>query len=203
MKDIRICFFGDSFVNGTGDPTYLGWTGRVCNAIVSPQLVSPEYSVTYYNLGIRGNTSEQIESRWLHESTLRFPPGCDARLVFSFGVNDNRIEEGQIFVHPEKSLDCAHRILSEAQRRYPVVFVGPPPVEDAAMNQRTSATSAAYSELCESLAIPYLETYQPLSHNEVWMREVALVDGSHPAAAGYVAMAELVVLWPAWQTWFV
>lgn len=198
MKDIRICFFGDSFVNGTSDPTYLGWTGRACNAMVSPQ-----YSVTHYNLGIRGNTSEHIESRWLHESTLRFPPGCDARLVFSFGVNDNRIEDGKIFVEPEKSLDCARRILSEAQRRYPVVFVGPPPVDDAAMNQRTAVTSAAYAALCESLSIPFLETYQPLSQNEIWMREVALIDGAHPAAAGYAAMADLVAQWPAWQAWFV
>jgi hypothetical protein len=29
-KEIRICFIGESFVNGTGDPEFLGWTGRVC-----------------------------------------------------------------------------------------------------------------------------------------------------------------------------
>lgn len=200
MKDIRICFFGDSFVNGTGDPTYLGWTGRVCNAMVSSQ--PPQYNVTHYNLGIRGNTSEQIESRWQQEATRRLSPGCDARLVFSFGVNDNRIEAGTIVVEPEKSVACARRILSAAQRKYSVVFVGPPPVEDAAMNQRTAVNSAAYAELCESLAIPYLETYQPLIHNEVWMREVALIDGAHPAAAGYAAMANLIIQWPAWQAWF-
>ena len=29
---MRICFFGDSIVNGTGDPDCLGWVGRVCAA---------------------------------------------------------------------------------------------------------------------------------------------------------------------------
>ena len=28
----RICFFGDSFVNGTGDDDALGWVGRLCAA---------------------------------------------------------------------------------------------------------------------------------------------------------------------------
>ena len=32
-KDLRICFVGDSFVNGTGDETKLGWTGRLCAAL--------------------------------------------------------------------------------------------------------------------------------------------------------------------------
>lgn len=27
---MRICFIGDSFVNGTGDPECLGWAGRIC-----------------------------------------------------------------------------------------------------------------------------------------------------------------------------
>lgn len=26
---MRICFIGDSFVNGTGDDTCLGWVGRI------------------------------------------------------------------------------------------------------------------------------------------------------------------------------
>ena len=27
---MRICFFGDSFVNGTGDDDCRGWPGRLC-----------------------------------------------------------------------------------------------------------------------------------------------------------------------------
>ena len=196
MLDIRICFFGDSFVNGTCDPDYLGWSGRVCKAANRPNL-------TYYNLGIRGNTSEQIEARWQAEAALRFPSPSDARLVFSFGVNDNCTENGHLRVSAKGSVGCARRILTQSKSQYPTLMIGPPPVEDEAINDRTVVTSMAYAALCEALDVPYLETYAPLRQNPTWMNEVAQIDGAHPAAAGYEAFAQLVSDWEAWQAWFV
>lgn len=197
MRDIRICFFGDSFVAGTGDPTYLGWAGRVCAA-----MTSPHYSLSYYNLGIRGNTSEQIEVRWLAEASARFPEYADNRVVFSFGTNDNRVEEGVRFVEEADSVQCARRILTQAKEMFPTLLIGPPPVEDDHMNYRAEKTSAAYAQLCQELEVPYLEVYQPLRENAIWMQEVAAIDGAHPAAAGYLAFSQLVTDWTAWQSWF-
>ncbi|MGC1309316.1 MAG: GDSL-type esterase/lipase family protein [Phormidesmis sp.] len=196
MSDIRICFFGDSFVNGTGDPAYLGWSGRACQAVDHPNL-------THYNLGIRGNTSEQIEARWQAEAALRLLSPAAARLVFSFGVNDNCLEDGQLRVSAKGSIDCARRILTQAKAQFPTLMVGPPPVEDETINDRTVVTSMAYAALCETLEIPYLETYAPLRQNQIWMQEVAQTDGAHPAAAGYEALAQLVSTWSDWQAWFV
>ena len=197
MRDIRICFFGDSFVAGTGDPTYLGWAGRVCTA-----MTSPNYSLSYYNLGIRGNTSEQIEVRWLAESIKRFPEYADNRVVFSFGTNDNRIEEGIRLVEESDSVHCARRILTQAKAMFPLLLVGPPPVADDNMNYRSEKLSAAYRELCTELNVPYLDVYKPLRKNALWMKEVAAVDGAHPAASGYLALSQLIIDWPAWQNWF-
>ncbi|PZO17255.1 MAG: lipase [Leptolyngbya foveolarum] len=197
MSDIRICFFGDSFVNGTGDPAYLGWTGRACAAATSSQ-----HSLTHYNLGIRGNTSQQIENRWQMESNLRFLADGDSRLVFSFGVNDTRLEAGAVLVDPNTAITTARRLLIRAKAQYPTLLVGPPPIEDPAANIRIKQTSDAYRELCAELEVPYLETYQPLSQNLIWMQEVAMIDGAHPAASGYEALASLVSKWTAWQSWF-
>ncbi len=205
MKDIRICFFGDSFVNGTGDLSYLGWTGRVCAAMASSGC-----EMTYYNLGIRGNSSEQIESRWQAEAALRFRVECDARLVFSFGTCDNLTKEGEdpfsekesFFVDPRNSIACARRILTQAIAQHPTLLIGPPPVADEALNQRNEDSSKAYQNLALELTVPYLDIYAPLRKNEIWMAEVARVDGYHPAAAGYEALAQLVSNWTAWQAWF-
>ena len=194
MPDIRICFLGDSFTNGTGDPTYLGWTGRACAAVEQP--------ITYYNLGIRGNTSQQIEARWQMETNLRFPSGCDARTVFSFGTNDARIEAGAVLVETEASVAHAKRVLVRAKAQYPTLMIGPPPIEDRAMNVRIKEISLAYSDLCTEIDVPFLDAFTPLSENLIWMREVALVDGAHPAAAGYAELASLVSSWSAWQGWF-
>lgn len=196
-EDIRICFIGDSFVAGTGDPSYLGWAGRVCAA-----MTSPHYQLSYYNLGIRGNTSEQIEVRWLVEATKRLPDYSDNRVVFSFGTNDNRVEGGVRFVEQIDSVACARRILTQAKGLFPVLLVGPPPVEDARMNRRNELLSEAYRELCAELNVPYLETYKLLKENARWMQEVAAIDGAHPAATGYSALAQLVLDWSAWQRWF-
>lgn len=197
MKDIRICFLGDSFTAGTGDPTYLGWTARACAS-----MMSPNYSLSYYNLGIRGNTSEQIEVRWLAEASLRFPDHSDNRVVFSFGTNDNRVEDGLRFVEEKDSVLCARRILTQAKALFPVLMIGPPPIANDEMNRRTESLTAAYAELCEELDVPYLSVYEPLSENALWMQEVAAVDGAHPAASGYLALSQLVTDWPAWQNWF-
>jgi hypothetical protein len=51
-QEVRICFVGESFVNGTGDPECLGWTGRICVGANKKG-----YDITYYNLGVRRETS--------------------------------------------------------------------------------------------------------------------------------------------------
>lgn len=165
-------------------------------------MMSPNYSLSYYNLGIRGNTSEQIEVRWLAEASLRFPDYSDNRVVFSFGTNDNRVEDGLRFVEEKDSVLCARRVLTQAKALFPVLMVGPPPIADDDMNRRAESLTAAYAELCEELDVPYLSVYQPLSENALWMQEVTAVDGAHPAASGYLAFSQLVTDWPAWQSWF-
>ena len=89
-QDIRICFIGDSLVNGTGDEAALGWAGRLC-AMAN----ASDIPVTYYNLGIRRDTSKDILLRWESECTLRLPDSCDGRIVLSCGVNDTVIENGK------------------------------------------------------------------------------------------------------------
>lgn len=193
MSDTRICFIGDSFVNGTGDPDYLGWVGRVGQRW--PDL-------TLYNLGIRRDTSEQIEQRWADEVARRLPEGCDLRLVFSFGANDMTFEQGSHRVSPAASVACAQRILTQAMALAPILMIGPPPVaDDLEQCDRIAQISAQYAQLCHTLEIPYLEICRPLQANPIWMEEAIHGDGAHPAAGGYKALAELVMDWPIWRRW--
>lgn len=52
--------------------------------------------------------------------------------------------------------------------------------------------------VCKDLGVPYLSVYEGLRGSDMWMREVGLVDGSHPSAGGYAAFADLVMSWPEW-----
>lgn len=192
-QDIRICFVGDSFVNGTCDLAYLGWTGRLCLNLAEQGL-----RVTYYNLGIRGDTSADIVQRWEIETARRLKEGYDNRVVFSFGTNDTTLENGQRRVELTDSLRHTKQILSVAQQKYPVLMIGPPPILEAEQNSRTKILSDCVGELCTDLNVPYLDLFTPLSQSVAWLEAVQSGDGVHPAADGYRAIAHLIQRWPAW-----
>ncbi len=194
-NDIRICFVGDSFVNGTGDPACLGWSGRICAAAASAG-----HPVTSYNLGIRRDTSTDIETRWLTECLRRLPPACDCRVVFSFGVNDTALEDGRRRVLLDATCEQTNRMLQRARQRYTTLMIGPPPVADEPHNERIFQLCDALQAVAIACQVPYLKVCDTLHRSSTWMGEVARNDGSHPQAGGYAELAALVQHWPHW--WF-
>ncbi|PSB05202.1 GDSL-type esterase/lipase family protein [Merismopedia glauca] len=193
---MRICFIGDSFVNGTGDPECLGWSGRICIAAKKSGC-----DLTYYNLGIRGNTTQHIIERWQAESKSRLPAEHDGKIVFSFGTNDTTIEAGKRRIELDDSLNNTRQILSLAQQKYPVIMVSPPPIADVRQNLRTQELLTQIELVCQDLKVPYLDVFTPLQASQVWMTEIATGDGAHPSAAGYSELANLVQNWSVWSDW--
>lgn len=184
---------------GAGDETSQGWAGRLCAATNINGT-----AVTYYNLGIRGNTSTDILHRWKNECALRLPDSCDARVVFSCGVNDTAVVNGLVRVPPKESCANIREILGEA-RRFKVLMVGPPPVEDAGQNERISALSRAYAQEAAALNVAYIDVYSSLISDETYFRDVVSNEGCyppgfHPTSIGYAKIAEMVSSSPHW--WF-
>jgi acyl-CoA thioesterase I len=210
-EDIRICFIGDSFVNGTGDDTALGWVGRVCAAARRRGV-----GLTAYNLGIRRDTSLDVLARCEQEWGRRLPAGVDGRIVLSFGVNDTVVESGgaddgagggaagvsRQRVTMAESCEAFRRIVDAAAaggaRR--VLFVGPPPVADDDHNTRIERLAAALFAEAVERGVPHIDLFTPLAADESYRREIANGDGAHPSAAGYARIAEQVLASPAW--WF-
>lgn len=194
MNDIRICFVGDSFVNGTGDESALGWVGRLCRD-AHPQGVP----VTGYNLGVRRETSRDICRRLEAECTPRLPADCDGRIVLSCGVNDTTWEKGATRMPFEESVACLDEMLAFASR-YPCLVVGPPPVDDDSHNQRIESLSDAFSALACERDVPFIDLFGPLVNDTAYRRAVRQGDGAHPHSAGYARMAEVVASSSGW--WF-
>lgn len=195
QHDIRICFFGDSFTNGTGDPTYLGWVGRVC-----ARAADRGYPVTAYNLGIRRQTSVEIAERWPYELKQRLLPDVDQRLVFSFGVNDTTLEQGKPRVALADTVQAAHRILAEASRRFATLFIGPPPIAELAQSERIQEVDQVLEKVAATYQVPYLSVFAHLVDAPIWTQQVAANDGAHPQAEGYAQMATFIDQWSGW--WF-
>lgn len=195
MKDIRICFIGDSFVNGTGDETCMGWAGRL-----STGAINSERAITYYNLGIRRNTSNDILQRWQQECTQRLPDMCDGRVVLSCGVNDMVIEDGKLRVSAEDSCRNVRHILQHAQTKYTTLMVGPAPVGDEQLNERIKEISSAYAQEAASLGVPYIEVYSHLISDQKYLQESKNNDGYHPKSYGYTAISNIIGASNNW--WF-
>lgn len=195
QDDIRICFVGDSFVQGTCDPLCLGWAGRVVG-----RARQAGYNLTYYNLGVRRDTSRHIADRWERECSIRLTPNCCPYIVFSFGVNDTTVENGIRRVSLKESCALFQQVVKDASARYSVAVVGPPPVNDRSQNKEIRELSASFSQIARELSVPYLSVIEKLEEDPVWMNDVAIHDGAHPGALGYAKLADLVLRWPLW--WF-
>ena len=196
MTDRRVLFFGDSLVASAGDPTGLGWVGRVVAASFSAGL-----PITSYNLGVRGETSVQVAARVRQETGPRLSSGADTRVVVSFGANDTTIEDGGRRVEAERSRGALGEILERgAGIGLPVLVVGPAPVDGAEQNRRIQRLSADFGELCAASGVPFVAVIEALLASDVWSKQVADGDGAHPGAAGYEALAQLVLA-GGWMDW--
>ncbi|HEX8159921.1 MAG TPA: GDSL-type esterase/lipase family protein [Solirubrobacteraceae bacterium] len=197
--DRRVLFFGDSFVAGTGDPTGLGWVGRVVASSYAAGV-----ALTAYNLGIRGDTSVQVAARWRAEARPRMVAPASYGVVFGFGVNDAVLEDGRVRVDPRRALDSLGRVLddSAAIGLRPLV-VGPAPAGEVADDARVGALSASFQRLAADRGVPFVAVFDALSQSSQWARDVAGGDGVHPGAAGYAALAQLVLKggWLRWLSW--
>jgi acyl-CoA thioesterase I len=198
LRAIRICFFGDSMVNGTGDDACLGWVGRVCAAARRRGC-----DLTCYNLGIRRDTSADVLARWQHEAEARLLPEHDGRLIFSFGANDCCAGEdiGGVRVAPGRALANAEAILMAAVAWRPTLMVGPLPICDVAVDRRTRQLSGDFAILCAHLGVPYLDVFDLAAASDTWTREVAAGDGAHPNEGGYAVIAGVVENWTCCRAW--
>jgi lysophospholipase L1-like esterase len=214
MTELRICFVGDSITQGTKDDTTLGWPGRL---VAAARAKGHDFSC--YNLGVRRETSKDIERRWRAEIEARFPKTAPCALMFMFGINDMQSSDGELFrVPPSESAKTARAILTEAKARWPVLWISPAPplpghrtkdafpdLEEDYINARTRKLVEAYAHLAKEIEVPFLDLYNTLQEPGLtrwrWRRALEKGDGIHPAAAGYALLARLIGRWPAWQAW--
>jgi len=193
--DVRVCFVGDSFVAGVGDPEHLGWVGRLC--AYSELSGQP---LTAYNLGVRRETSADVLGRARSECVARLPPGCAAGVVMSLGVNDTTLLGGRPRVSSPYSAANLDMMLRQTHAAaWPALVVGPPAVDDEHQNDRIAGLDELFAAVCRRRGVPYVGVLSALRRDGAWRQEVHEGDGAHPGSEGYRLLADLV--WPAWAGW--
>lgn len=193
VREIRVCVVGDDLVAGVGDARSLGWVGRV-----GARTTRGDVQLTIYSLGVPGETTADLLTRWVDETARRFagaqPEAC--RLVVGLGHEDLR----QGLSLPRSRLNLANVLDECSSRSLPVLVVGPPPAPEEWLGHRVGELSGAFADVCLRRAVPYVDCYSPLVAHEDWLTDLAAGDGVHPGQAGYGLMAWLV-LHGGWHTW--
>jgi len=187
----RVCVLGDALVAGVGDPRAMGWTGRV--AARTPDDDGP---TTVFPLGVPDEGTSGLLERWVAETSRRFAPGAENRLVVGLGSAD--LEAG--LTTARSRLNLANVVDEAASRGLPVLVVGPSPGLDAARNDDVAELADAYADVCARRAVRYVDCFDPLVHHEQWHADLAAGDGVHPGQAGYGLLAWLV-LHGGWRPW--
>ncbi len=190
-RDVGLCFVGDSFTAGYGDPKALGWVGRVVHRSQHADL-----DLTAYNLGVRGQDSGDVVARWRAECMPRWSERHERRLVVSVGHND--IRHG--LSTARSRLNLANVIDEATSSGISPFVVGVPPAGDPELNERIRVLVQAQSDVCSRRGVPYVDCFAPLVGHDQWQTDLATGDGVHPGQAGYGLLAWLVLHggWGAW-----
>lgn len=194
-REVHVLFFGDSHTVGVGDPSGLGWVGRIVAAThaVGTPLVA-------YNLGIRGETSRDVLRRWRREADVRSSE-LETRVVFAVGANDTTEEDGVLRVEPDESVETLAALVRQSDAAaLPALVIGPAPVGDDRQMDRIAGLSGRFAGLCEQMGVPFVEVAAPLRQSGAWRQEIAASDEAHPGAAGYEELAR-IVLDSGWLGW--
>lgn len=186
---VKIGFFGDSYVEGVGDPQGGGWVGRLCQAS----------AISLHNFGRQGDTSGDVLDRWQRQFATT---NCD-RLVFSFGANDCLNDDNR---RPRVSqldrLKNTKAILVAASQQVPTLLISPLPIADnEKVTLRIADLARQQAVVARANAVPYINIFSAVQASNAWYQEAMVGDGAHPSAGGYQFVADMLERDATWQHW--
>lgn len=198
VDDMKLfCFFGDSVTLGVNDAPAGGWVARFAAKAAGAGLQVPPD--TFYNLGVRRNSSRMVLERWEAEYRARAMEGVPSFLLFCFGTVDMAAPKGMPRIPVGESAANARDILVKAGEYGSAALISAPPVKDEEHNRRLETLCAAYAALCARLEVPFIDIFHPLMESGY---VADLADGVHPGPAGNAMIADLLVQAPALRGWF-
>lgn len=190
-------FFGDSVTLGVNDAPAGGWVARLAGKAAQAGLEVPPD--TFYNMGVRKNSSRMIMDRWEAEFKARTIDGVPSFLLFCFGTVDMASPKGFPNIPVGESAANVREILLKAREYGPTALISAPPVKDPEHCQRLDALCTAYASICAAIEVPFVDIFHPLLKTG-YVQD--LEDGVHPGPKGNDLIASAVLQAPELASWF-
>jgi len=199
---LRVIAFGDSLIYGYGDPINGGWVDRLRR-----RWMGMEKGHILYNLGVRGDTTAQVNQRLEQEFLLRgeLRNKLPNLIILSVGVNDSpRVGKRSMTDLDRFTLEIIN-LLDKAQNLCSVMFVGMVPIDESKMPfldclHFNHEDQFRYKEVtksaCQVRDIPYLDIFDLWQgRGQTWINERLGQDGLHPNTDGYSALFQDILNW--------
>lgn len=192
----RICVFGDSIAYGAWDLDG-GWVQRLKRFLSEKTLSEPESWFIIYNLGISGDTTEEVLERIEPELNSRIREDEETIIIFAIGINDSQYihDKNSVRVSPEKFKINLQSLINLAQKfTSKIIFVGLTPVNESKVDPIPWDANISYrneyiqryndiiDSICKENRIHFIEIFDQwknLNYN------LLLEDGLHPNSKGH------------------
>jgi lysophospholipase L1-like esterase len=202
---MKIIIFGDSIAHGAWDTKEGGWVQKFKNFLDEESLSESENEYTIYNLGVSGNTTEDLLERFEFETKQRLK-GDEEELLFIFaiGINDTQFlhSKNNLRFTSEEYRDNLEKLLKTAKRfSQNIIFLGLTPVDESKTTPIPWNTDKSYKNEYIKEFNDVLEKF--CRENKVYFIDVLnifmkgnynnlLEDGLHPNSEGHKKIFELI-----------
>jgi lysophospholipase L1-like esterase len=208
---MNLFIFGDSIVHGYWDSDG-GWADKVKAYALDEDIKENfKYYHGVYNLGIDGNTAQQIIDRFDNEAKARFWPDTEYGFIFAVGVNDTVHRNNIGYVSTPKlygeRIQKLHKLASEYSSN--ITFVNLLPVNEELTNPVPfSSTGKCYTN--QRIEVFNNKLKEVCGHNNASLIDVhssfmsrdykkLLADGLHPNSDGHKLIYDAVL--PTINSW--
>ncbi len=197
---MNICVFGDSITWGACDYFHGGWVNRLRNYFEergdTPLGADGRLAdLSVYNLGICGDTTDDLKERFEVEAMAREP----GSIIFAIGINDARRLEGNNQQTGLAQFEKNILELVNSARKFTkkIVFVGLTRVDEAKTtpipwntrmsyyNQDIDQYDEIIREVCKKEELEYIDAFGIVQRDD-------LEDGLHPNSEGHKKMFEKI-----------
>ncbi len=198
---MRVLIFGDSITQGFWDLDG-GWVARL-RRTYDKQMIEGvnDDPPTLFNLGVSGDSSDDIVTRFDSEAKAR-KNSENLAIVFAVGVNDSRTKAGVEFSDTKRYLDNLNQLWQSAKQfTDKLLFIGLTPCVESRTtpvswgdtgytNDRIQAFDKTLKDFCEQNNLSFVEVFEPFQAKQ--QTTELLPDGLHPNEAGHQLIADIV-----------
>lgn len=199
----KIFIFGDSIAHGIWDEEMGGWVNRLDMYLKQDKFTAEDNFTEVYNLGVDGDTSENILNRFEFETYHRTIPEQGDVFLIAVGINDAAFlkEQGDNFV-PKSQFKENLQYMITLVKKYSerIVFAGLTAIDEKMANPKGCVACyenkhvGEYNEVikkvCEENDLIFIDVLSQFKKGNY--AELLDEDGLHPNSSGHRKIFEIV-----------